>query len=1113
VIPALRIHLLGDFLLVSGDNPVTTVHVPRLQSLLAYLVLHRTAPQARSHLAFLLWPDSTEAQAHVNLRKALHHLRQVLPDAGHFLHVDRQSLQWQPSRSEAPWTLDVQDFEQAITSSEQAEQAHDTKTMRQAFAQAVQLYRGDLLPSCYDEWILPERDRLHQLFLQASARLIVFLEEERDYDAAIKVAQRLLLHDPLQEATYRQLMRFYALRGDRAAALRVYHTCVTILERELGAEPSESTYQVYESLLQLDSSAQPRTGPLSLRGANAPLIGRQLEWGHLQAAWRKAATGHPHMVVLSGEAGIGKTRLAEELVAWVSRQGLSTASARCYAAEGRLAYAPVTAWFHADTIRASLSTLDDVWLTEVARLAPDLLTQRPNLPRPVPMMEGWQRQHFFEALARAVLSARQPLLLMLDDLQRCDNETLEWVHYLLRFEPRVRFLLIGTVCSEEALPGHPLVSFLGMLQRDGLVTEIALGPLTTSETTSLAEHIAGYQLDPAMISTLHHETEGNPLFVVEMMRAGTLEQCGREQHITESPLPLLTQPASTLPPTVQTVLSTRLAQLSPLAHEVANVAAVIGREFAFAVLARAGRESEDAVVQGLDELWQRRMVREQDAGTAETYDFSHDKLREQVYASLSPAHRRLLHRRIAEAFEEVYAGDLDAVSGRIAAHYERAGLPGEAIPYYQRAGEVAKRIYANAEAIAAFQRAAALLEDGSPGSARQEKQWEIAAQVYESLGYIFQVTGRYQETRQAYQRAKTYIPAQEFLSIPTGNATPVASLRLGQSDRKYIWQARLQRKTARTWQFVSANPQDIFHVNARQAFREAECILEQASDKSSTAWLQEWIQLQLDQLFPLRASVDEMTAVIEKAQPIVEQHGTAEQRGLFLQAVSVRDLIRDRYVVAEKTALSSRAALAAIQQTGNKGLLGFAHFALGNCLLWSGDLDEAEEHMRAGLSIGEQVGDVTVLVRCLTFLPFIYRLRGQVEMVRSVITRALTVSEARDISIITGHRAWVAWRDGDMVEAEAYGRATLEDRRRQQRVNAFLWVGLWPLIGVVLAQEKMAEAMSYVRILLDPTQQPPPETLGALLEAALQAWDAGQQQEARALLQQAVPLAEKMGYL
>ncbi len=232
MIPSFRIQLLGDFLLVSGDTPVTTVNVPRLQSLLAYLVLRRTAPQDRSHLAFLLWPDSTEAQAHTNLRKLLHQLRQALPDADHFLYADKHNLQWRPAPS-ASWTLDVQDFEQALAQAEQAEQTQDTAALRQALEQAPHLYRGDLLPSCYDEWILPERDRLHQLFLQSAERLIALLDQERDYTAAISVAQRLLRHDPLHEATYRQLMHFYALRGDRAAALRVYHTCVTVLEREV----------------------------------------------------------------------------------------------------------------------------------------------------------------------------------------------------------------------------------------------------------------------------------------------------------------------------------------------------------------------------------------------------------------------------------------------------------------------------------------------------------------------------------------------------------------------------------------------------------------------------------------------------------------------------------------------------------------------------------------------------------------------------------------------------------------------------------------------------------------------------------------------------------------
>jgi DNA-binding SARP family transcriptional activator len=1102
MIPTLHLHLLGDFLLVSGDTPVTTVTVPRLQSLLAHLLLHRNAPQDRSHLAFLLWPDSTEAQAHTNLRKLLHQLRQAFPDVDHFLHADKRSLQWLPAQADASWTLDILEVEQALFRAEQAKQVQDTTAMRQALEQVMHLYRGDLLPSCYDEWILPERDYWRQLFLQAAERLIALLEEERDYDAAITTAQQLLRQDPLHEASYRQLMRLYALRGDRAAALRVYHTCVTVLERELGTEPSEVTRAVYESLLQSDTFPETQTGPLTSRGTAAPLLGRKAEWRQLQEAWRKAAggipvpqTGCPHIVILSGEAGIGKTRLAEEMEAWVGRQGMATASAHCYGAEGRLAYAPVTAWLRVDAVQTGLSALDPAWLTEIARLVPEVLVTRPKLPRPAPMTEGWQRQHFFEALARAVLSARQPLLLLLDDLQWCDDETLQWLHYLLRFEQGARLLLIGTVRAEETLPGHPLVALLAALQREGLVTEMALGPLTATETTSLAEHTIGHQLDPAMSNTLYAETEGNPLFVVEMARAGTLEQNGRAQYAAERPLPLLTQPASTLPPSMQSVLATRLAQLSPQAHDVANVAAVIGRAFTFPVLVRASGEREDIVVRGLDELWQRRIVREQGAGAAETYDFSHDKLRELASASLSPAYRRLLHRHVAEAFEVVYAADLDAVSGQIAAHYEQAGLPERAIPYYQRVGKTALRVYAYADAITAFQRAAALLEAGMQGHTQREQWWKEAAAIYASLGDIFAMTGRQQEAREAYQRGIDFLPP------------------LDQSDQRYIWQARLLRKTASTWNLASDNPLDTFHINAQRTFEKAESVLEQAEVKSSKEWLQEWIDLQIDQLLPLRGSVDEMTAIIEKAEPFVQHYGTAEQRGLFFQAVVARDSQRDRYVVSEESLSYCRNALAEAQQTGNTSLIGFAHFVLGNRLLWLGHIDEAEEEMRAAMNVAERTGNTRLLTRCLMFLPFVFRQRGLVEDVRGVVTRALAMPEARNIPIIKGHRAWVAWRDGNLVETEFYGRASLESRQDQQRTNGFQWAGIWPLIGAALTQEKSAEAMDYVRMLLDPTQQPPPETLRMLLESSLHTWDAGQQEEARALLQQAWPLAEEMGYL
>lgn len=1088
MIPTLRVSLLGDFRLTVDDVPVTTVNVPRLQSLLAYLLLHRDAPQRRSHLAFLLWPDSAEAQAHTNLRKLLHQLRQTLPHAAQFLLADPQSLQWLPPHEEAGWTLDLLEMEQALLRYTEAEQRQDALVQREALKVAVRLYRGDLLPSCYDEWLLPERDRWRQTFLQAVERLIALFEEERDYAAAITTSQLLLRSDPLHEKTYRQLMRLHALHGDRAAALRVYHTCVTALERELGVAPSETTRAAYELLALSDGSASSATGPLTVRGTEPPLLGRNAEWRQLQEVWRRATGKRPHLVILTGEAGIGKTRLAEEMEAWVSRQGMMTASARCYAAFGQLAYAPVTGWLRTKAFQAGLATLDAVWLTEVERLVPEILVKRPNLALPVSMTEGWQRQHFFEALARAVLSVSQPLLLVLDDLQWCDNETLEWLQFLLRFEVRPSWLLLGTVRVEETLPGHPLVAFLGALQREGLVTEIPLGSLSTAETTALAEHILKRPLADALRETLYRETEGNPLFVVETARAGALGAYAGEPGMATSSLPLLTQPASTLPPVVQGVLATRLAQLSPLAREVASVAAVIGREFSFPVLARAGSASEDAVVQGLDELWQRRIVREQSEGMLEAYDFSHGKLREQAYGSLSYASRRLLHRRVAEALEQVYAHALERVGGQIAVHYERAGQVALALLWYRRVGETALRLFANAEAIAAFRRALSLLEAGEAG---QSGSWEEGVTLSLLLGNTLALTGEPEAARNVYQHALEMLSPQE-----------------------YLWRARLLHKMANTWNLASRNPLDTFHSQACLIFQEAEQLLEQVAVRSSQSWQQEWIDLHLDQLLPLRGSVAEMTAIIERVRPLVNRSGTAEQRGQFFQAVGARDSKRDHFVATAASVLQRRTALASVQETGNPVLIGFAHFSLGNHLWWSGSLSEAEQEMRMAIRLAEQTGNTRLLARGLTFLPCVLRGLDQLEAVRTQVARALTVPEARYTSLTKGHQAWIAWRDGQLLEAEMYALASLQEEEQEHlERNPFLWAGLWPLIGVALRQKTLAVALERARLLLDPVQQPPPAAMKQLLEMALQAWDLGKQAEALTVLQQSVPLAQALGYL
>lgn len=185
----LHIRLLGDFCLHDDDRLVTQVNTARMQALLAFLVLRRHAPQSRLHVAALFWPDSTEAQARTNLRHQLHLLRQALPEADCNLQADAHTLQWRP---DASFRLDVEDFESATS--------QDASLI--ALQEAIDAYRGELLPSCYDEWIVPERERLRQMYVEALGQLIVRLEQNQDYAAAICYAQRLQRHDPLHEATY-----------------------------------------------------------------------------------------------------------------------------------------------------------------------------------------------------------------------------------------------------------------------------------------------------------------------------------------------------------------------------------------------------------------------------------------------------------------------------------------------------------------------------------------------------------------------------------------------------------------------------------------------------------------------------------------------------------------------------------------------------------------------------------------------------------------------------------------------------------------------------------------------------------------------------------------------
>jgi DNA-binding SARP family transcriptional activator len=665
---ALRARLLGTMDLRLGGQRLAPLDSARAESLLAYLLLHRDAPQPRQHLAFLLWPGSTESQAHTNLRKVLLILRRALPDAGRLIDIGPRTLQW---RADVPVWLDVEQFEQALAAGRLEE--------------AVGLYAGELLEGRYDEWLTSERERLAGLHLEALERLARQHGQHRRWPEAIRGAERLVAGDPLREEGHRLLIRLCQASGDRARAVRAYHACAAALERELGVEPSPETRAVYGSLIAAPADDAPANSAVTgaARGiapGTSPFTGRGGELARLTAVWQAASGGRAQLVLVTGEAGVGKTRLVDELRAGADAV---TAEARAYPAEGPLAYGIATAWLRCEPVARRLPRLDRPQLTELARLLPELAA---HVPPPEPLPEAELRHRLFGAIGRALLTAGAPLLLIADDAQWADAQSLHVIHYLMRAAPSARLLVAATARREELDQGHPLASLATSLQTLERCTEIELDRLGRAETALLAERITGAPLNAAEFERLYGDSEGSPLFVTEALRPDA--------------------PAAA--PKVQAVIAGRLARLSRPAAELAGVGAAVGRAFTADVLAAATGMTEQAFVSALDELWRRGIVR---AHGANAYDFSHGKIRDAAYAALSPPRRRQAHLAVARALER--SGN--AAAAAIALHYENAGATAEAVRWHERAAEASQWLHAHAEAVHALERALALSEGLPPG--------------------------------------------------------------------------------------------------------------------------------------------------------------------------------------------------------------------------------------------------------------------------------------------------------------------------------------------------------------------------------------------------------------
>ncbi len=712
--------------MVAGQPVADRWRLRKAKTLVKLLALAPGHGLHRDVVVEILWPDAEPRAAANNLHQVVHGVRRMMGPGSIAFMADVVRL-----GPDGEVSVDVDLFEAAAV---RARTDGDITALQEALG----LWTGPLLPEdLYADWASEPRDRLNEIHAAVATLLGSKLSGQGHHEAALAVLEPLGSGRPLDEQLHRVLIEALAACGRKWEAIEAYERLRDALDDAYAAEPESATKDLYRRLLTGQAVRRAQEPGAQAGPAPAPraLVGRRAEWERLRSSWQQASMGKSHLLLITGEAGVGKTRLAEQLLALADQQGMATARARCYGAEGRLTLAPVTEWLRSAQIRESLAELDEVWLTETARLVPELLVERPRLPRPQPLTELGQRPRFFEALARAVLAVPQPLLLLIDDLQWCDAETLRWLHFLLRFGPPKRLLIIGTARREELVPAHSVARWLLGLRSEGDVIELELESLGRDETAQLAAQVIKRDLDDRSAAQLYRETEGNPLFVVEMATAGLGKQARRRWSAGRD----LSAPrfaAADLPPRMHAVIAGRLAQLSPTALELAGLAAVAGRAFSSEILRQASGSDPDSLTEAMDELWHRRIVRvapQQSAPSpvsstsrvpgpgANSFDFSHDKIRDVAYAELSPMKQRYWHSRVAQAMVTVHAADLDPVAAQVAAHYERAGEAARAIPFYQRAAEVAQRLYAHEESIALIKRGLALL-DQVPDLAEREQQ-------------------------------------------------------------------------------------------------------------------------------------------------------------------------------------------------------------------------------------------------------------------------------------------------------------------------------------------------------------------------------------------------------
>lgn len=742
MVAAYRLLLMGQPMLAGSSGPVRLSAV-RAQALLWYLAAHPDRQFGRPHLVDLLWEDCGEAEGRNRLRTTLSRLRSELPVWP--LRALGDSLGWDAT---AGIRLDTAEF---AALRRMARASTDSGRARVILATAIALWRGPFLdgfqPSglgMYENWLEQERQRREQEMLDALSDLLGLDEAAADWKAVMTHTQAALQVAPLQERFHQLLMLAHYQAGNRARALAQYNACERMLCRELGVRPDPKTTALRDGIatgrLALEQAVHAAPTPAAQAPVpgrahfEPPLVGRTQELEQIRQGLARTRAGKGRVILLHGEAGIGKSRLADAVTRTEGAAGpvqRTLLVGHCYEAAAGLPYAPfvevltnLLPWVDLDRL-----PLAATWMAQVSRLVPDLALRQPGLPDPG-KDDGQSEGRLYEGLARFLAALPGPLLLVIEDMQWADAATLRLLAYLARHTGLKGCGILATARAGNL--SERVDRLLHELQRENLLEWQEVGALPAAAIGELVAAMTG-RPDSALAERVHAETRGNPLFAVEVLRSLVAEgSLDPSMHGAPETLPI--------PPSVQAVVRGHVGRLPAPATDFLTAAAIFPRLAPFHLVRRVSGLTEAEALTALEALIRSGILTEETggAGARPSIAFRHDLIRRVVAEGIVHARREALHRRAHACLEEAVGPQPTLrMAEQLAFHATAGALWEDGLRWSQAAAAAAKQVFAYTAAVPLLEQALKCLDELPPTPERQRLGIDIRLELHPVAFYSY----------------------------------------------------------------------------------------------------------------------------------------------------------------------------------------------------------------------------------------------------------------------------------------------------------------------------------------------------------------------------------------